>query len=92
VVSTTALAAEDGNDPLAQIVDGEPTPEFAALVADEYRRLIDSLADEDQRRIAHLKLECYSNKEIAERLGYSERKVERKLAMIRRIWDDSSPV
>jgi hypothetical protein len=38
-----------------------------------------------------MKLEGYTNKEIADRLVYSERKVERKLAIIRRIWDDSSP-
>lgn len=91
VVSTTTLVGEQEDDPLTRIVDSEPTPEFAALVADEYRRLLESLEDVDLRRIAQMKLEGYTNKEIADHLVYSERKVERKLAIIRRLWDDSSP-
>src|SRR3954447_15423057 len=33
-------------------VDREPTPEFAALMVDEYRRLLDRLPDDEHRRIA----------------------------------------
>ena len=75
-----------GDDFLAQVIDTEPTPEFAAMVADEYRRLFGSLADESQRVVALLKLEGYSNEEIARRLDCGLRTVERKLGVIRKRW------
>jgi len=42
----------------------EPTPEFALMVADEYRRLFGSLATSHSRG-GPLKLEGHSNEEIA---------------------------
>lgn len=63
----------------------EPTPEFAALVADECEKLL-GLLDDEQRRIAQLKLEGFKNREIAEDLDCSIAKVERKLKMIREVW------
>ncbi len=64
----------------------EPTPEFAALVADECRQLLVRLADERQRQIAVLKMEGYTNEEIAQRLGCGLRSVVRKLDLIRKTW------
>ena len=69
-----------------QITSAEPTPEFAALVADECRRLLVSLADEPQRQIAVLRMEGYTNEEIAQRLGCGLRSVVRKLDLIRKTW------
>jgi RNA polymerase sigma factor (sigma-70 family) len=69
-----------------RIADPGPTPEFAASVADEFRRLLESLGDDSLRRVALAKLEGYTNREIAERLGCIEQTVERKLRSIRRIW------
>lgn len=69
-----------------QIAGQEPTPEFAALVNDEFERLMNVLDDEKVRQTAVLKLEGYSNKEIAEHLGRSVSYVERKLRLIRSIW------
>jgi DNA-directed RNA polymerase specialized sigma24 family protein len=88
VVSAAALAGPDidGDDFLARVIGEEPTPEFAALVADEYRRLFGSLADESLRVVALLKLEGYSNEEIARSLDCSLRTVERKLEVIRKRW------
>src|SRR5262249_13588697 len=37
---------------LAEVVGDEPTPDFAAQVADEYRRLLDVLGDESLRAVA----------------------------------------
>jgi DNA-directed RNA polymerase specialized sigma24 family protein len=70
----------------ARIADPGPTPEFAASVADEFRRLLESLGDDSLRRVALAKMEGYTNCEIAERLGCIEQTVERKLRSIRRIW------
>jgi DNA-directed RNA polymerase specialized sigma24 family protein len=69
-----------------QIAEREPTPEFAALVNDEFERLLRLLDDEKLRQTAVLKLEGYSNKEIADRLGRSLSYVERKLRLIRDTW------
>ena len=71
---------------MAQVVGNEPTPEFAAMMADEYRRLFGSLADESLRVVALLKLEGHSNEEIARSLDCGLRTVERKLEVIRKRW------
>src|SRR5262245_32614086 len=64
----------------------EPKPELAAQFAEEFRRLIDQLEDHNLRRVATLKLEGYTNDEIAARLGCVTSTVERKLARIRGQW------
>jgi DNA-directed RNA polymerase specialized sigma24 family protein len=88
VVGEGALAGAGpaGDDFLAQVVGNEPTPEFAAMVADENRRLFGSLADESLRVVALLKLEGHSNEEIAKSLDCGLRTVERKLEVIRKRW------
>jgi DNA-directed RNA polymerase specialized sigma24 family protein len=64
----------------------EPTPEFAAMAADECRRLLGLLRDQTLRRLALLRMEGYTNQEMADRLGCSLRTVARKLELIRRTW------
>jgi RNA polymerase sigma factor (sigma-70 family) len=76
-----SLAAADD-----RIADPGPTPEFAASIADEFRRLLESLGDDSLLRVALARMEGYTNREIAERLGCIEQTVERKLRSIRRIW------
>ncbi len=71
---------------LNEIAGAEPTPEFAALVADEARRLFESLADDSLREVVRFRLEGYSNDEIAKALDCGLRTVERKLAVIRKRW------
>jgi len=68
------------------IVDEQPTPQFAAEVTESCRRLLDALADASLREIAGMKLAGYTNSEIANELAVVERTVERKLERIRRIW------
>jgi hypothetical protein len=67
-------------------VGEEPTPEFAAQVAEECRRLLDLLGDETLRQVAVWKMEGYTNDEIAGRLSCSRRTVTLKLEAIRIIW------
>jgi RNA polymerase sigma factor (sigma-70 family) len=77
---------------LAQAVGREPTPAFAAQVAEEARRLLTRLDDPDLRRIALWKMDGYTTEEIAERIGCVPRTVERRLRVIRSLWngeDDS---
>jgi hypothetical protein len=86
-----AAAADAG---IGGVAGDEPTPEFAAIVTEEYQRLIEQLGDDTLRQIALLKLEGYTNEEIAERLGCVVRTVERKLRFIRALWsqaDETAP-
>jgi DNA-directed RNA polymerase specialized sigma24 family protein len=81
-----------GGDPeasgtgLERMVGREPTPAFAAMVTDECRRLLEALGDETLRRLALLRMEGYSDAEIAAQLGCGLRTVGRKLDLIRKIW------
>jgi DNA-directed RNA polymerase specialized sigma24 family protein len=63
-----------------------PTPEFAALVADQCRSLMDLLRDDSLRQVARLRMEGYTNEEVASRLSCSLRTVARKIEIIRRTW------
>jgi DNA-directed RNA polymerase specialized sigma24 family protein len=72
------------------IVNPGPTPEFAAQVVDEFRELLRGLGDDSLRSVALAKMEGYTNKQIAEKLGCIEQTVERKLRSIRKIWSSGS--
>ena len=93
LVGSAALG--DGPDgglfALDQIVGAEPTPEFAAMVAEACRQRLDRLPDPILRRIALLKMEGYTGEEIAEQLDVSLRTVANKLKWIRMAWEDSEP-
>lgn len=73
---------------IEQIVGTEPTPHFAAQVAEQCERLLETLQDESLRAVALMKLEGYTNPEISEKLGVVERTVERRLERIRRRWSE----
>jgi DNA-directed RNA polymerase specialized sigma24 family protein len=86
-VEESIIAASDG---VVLGLDGlaaaEPTPEFAAEVAESCELLFARLADRVLQQIAQLKLEGYHNGEIATELGVTRRTIERKLGIIRRLW------
>jgi RNA polymerase sigma factor (sigma-70 family) len=71
---------------LAQVVGEEPTPAFAAQVAEQYALLLDLLGDDTLRQVAVWKMEGHGNGEIADMLACSRRTVARKLETIRIIW------
>jgi DNA-directed RNA polymerase specialized sigma24 family protein len=88
LVSEQALT---GNDPadvagLDNLAGSEPSPELAALVIDEYRRLRDALASDELRQVLDLRLQGHTRVEIAEMLGCAERTVRRKIEIIRESW------
>jgi RNA polymerase sigma factor (sigma-70 family) len=64
----------------------EPTPLEAAEMADECRRLLESLPGPELRIIALLKVEGYTNEEIASQLDCVPRTIERKMSRIRLLW------
>jgi DNA-directed RNA polymerase specialized sigma24 family protein len=89
VLSSDALDAGDESSRqggLAGLVDDELTPDFVVAINEQCHLLMNSLPNDQFRRIARLKLEGYTNAEIAADLGVVERTVERKLELIREIW------
>ena len=81
---------EDKLSGLNEIASAEPTPEFAAEFAEQYRRLFEVLRDEDLRRIAVWKLEGHTVDEIAAQLGCARRTVARRLELIRTLWQGTA--
>ena len=82
-LADTPLPGAEADAAPDQILSREPTPEFAAQVAEGYQRLLDSLEDDPLRQVTVWKLEGYTNEEIAARLGLTVRSVGRKLRIIR---------
>ena len=93
VVRESALAAgpESEAEDLGQVIGPEPSPEFAAQVAEECGRRLNGLPDESLRSVALMKMEGYTNDEIADRLGCDPRTVTRKLKVIRKAWLAEGP-
>jgi DNA-directed RNA polymerase specialized sigma24 family protein len=88
----------EGGDPprlcsrsLDEAADDAPTPEFAAAMADQCRRLLARLEDPRLQALAIAKMDGSANHEIAAEMGCSVRTVERRLKLIRDIWRDEEP-
>jgi len=81
------LDAADGSlAGLEQIAARGPSPEFAAMMAEECRKLLDALDDDSLRQVAVSRMEGYNNDEIAAELGCARRTVARRLELIRKTW------
>jgi DNA-directed RNA polymerase specialized sigma24 family protein len=86
VVSESELysqSAVEGGIGLDAYAGHEPPPEFAAQMADEYRRARDGLGDDSLRLVFDLLLEGYTREEIAIRMSCAVRTVTRKLEIVR---------
>jgi hypothetical protein len=76
----------EADEALAELIDSETTPQLAAQIADECRRLLDKLGADDLRQIALWLMEGYAVDEVSVKLGRSPRTVARKLDLIRQMW------
>ncbi len=72
---------------LSGVLSREPDPAFAAEVAEESRRLLEELGDEELRQIALAKMEGRTNEEIAAQRSCALSTVERRLRIIRKRWE-----
>jgi DNA-directed RNA polymerase specialized sigma24 family protein len=79
VVSLSDLPAAE----VDQLLGAGPTPELAAQMTEECRRLLDALGDDSLRSVALWKMERYTDEEIAGRMGCIRQTVGRKLKLIR---------
>ena len=87
--NATASSGTDQEDSILGLISREPSPEFALEIAEQLERLLADLeatGDDQLREIALLRMEGYSQKEIAEQLGCVSRTVARKLQLIQRLW------
>jgi DNA-directed RNA polymerase specialized sigma24 family protein len=80
--------ADSAGEGIEAIVGDEPTPDFATQVAEEYQRLLDKLGDDELRSIAVWKMEGHTNEDIAEWLRLALATVERRLRVIRKLWEE----
>ena len=71
---------------IAGIPDMVPTPELAFEMTELFSDRIASLNNDKYREIALLKMQGFTNREIAEQLATSLRTIERRLDQIRSIW------
>jgi RNA polymerase sigma factor (sigma-70 family) len=81
-----SAAGQDGPTGLQEMLGQEPTPDFAAEIAEECERLLDKLGDKQLRAIAIMKMDGYTVAEIAQELSCGHRSVERGLQLIRAKW------
>jgi DNA-directed RNA polymerase specialized sigma24 family protein len=85
VVGEGALVRPDGSPlPLDEIAAALPQEAFDLHCAELLEQL-----DPELREFALLRLLGFRNREIADRLGCTERKVERKLSLIRLKWESA---
>lgn len=83
-------AASDSADGSAPAVAAPgPDPAEATAMAEGFERMLRVLGDDQLRQIAVWKLENYSNAEIAGKIGKSDATVERKLKLIRELWENA---
>lgn len=77
---------DEGNIGLGNILGAEPSPDLADKVVKQCEELLGTLDEEVLQQIAGMKLEGYTNEEIAQKLDCAVRSVERKLKRIRDKW------
>ncbi len=81
----------DGARGLEIVLDREPTPDFVIQIQDEIQRLFSLLPDEELKKIATWKMQGLTSQEIASQLGKALATVERRLKLIRALWEEHLP-
>ena len=82
-------AVDSNAEPVSieEIIGREPTPEFVAEVMDETEAWLERLADRTLQKILVMRLDGFTNDEIAAQLDCTTRTVERKMERIRLLWN-----
>ena len=71
------------------LISNEPSPAATAQMEESFEQLLASLDHADLKEIAILKMEGYTNQEIADRSNRGLSTIERKLRTIRHIWTET---
>jgi DNA-directed RNA polymerase specialized sigma24 family protein len=93
VLGESALLVSEGapGEGLAEVLGREPTPDQVASFAEDYRRFLARLREPVLLTVALRRLEGDSVEEIARALNVSARTIDRKLQLIRAIWNEDAP-
>lgn len=75
---------EHHQERLLTLLDEEPTPEATVTFLDQFEHFLSEL-EPQQREILELRLQGFSNEEIAEKLGIYDRKIRRVIERVRAI-------
>jgi len=81
---------QDLNSVSHELVSPEASPEIVAVVQEECHRLLERLPQPELKVVAMLKVEGYTNDEVAAAMDCSRRSVQRRLNLIRDIWSDET--
>ena len=73
---------------LGSLASSQPDAGMAMAMEEECERLLSRLKKREVQLVALLKVEGYTNEEVAQQLGCSRRAVQRRLAIIRQLWAD----
>jgi DNA-directed RNA polymerase specialized sigma24 family protein len=87
VVPVSAVVPDEADGSGPAVTAPDPDPAEATAMAEGFDHMLRVLRDDQLRQIAVWKLEGYSNAEIAGKLGKSDATVERKLKLIRELWE-----
>jgi DNA-directed RNA polymerase specialized sigma24 family protein len=90
LLDEAALADPDSHDAegsLDALAGEEPTPEFAAMIVEDFHRRLEALGDASLRQVAVWKMDGLTTEEIAERINCTPRTVANKLKLIRLRWE-----
>lgn len=71
---------------VSDVEDKRLTPEMEVLIDDQCATMLRSLGDPELQQAVLLKLEGYSNTEIADRMQLSRRTIQRMLSLVKDIW------
>lgn len=73
---------EEGQERLYALLDREPTPEATAMFLDQLEHFLNRLRPQE-RKILEMRMQGYSNDEIAAKLGIYDRKIRRIIERVR---------
>lgn len=70
----------------------EPSAEFVTQLVEVSEILFERLADPDLRQVAQLRMDGYTDTEIAQKMLCSRRTVQRRIEVIKRHWENLEPI
>ncbi len=88
-VASLGNLADSSIGEIRELADQAPSPEFIAAFNENLALAMAKLHDDTIREVAIMRLEGYENREIAQRLQIGLSSVERKLRLIREVWQDA---
>ena len=78
----------DGDAVLNLLSSSDPPPDLLLSMQEECEKKLQSLQQEELKLVVMLKIEGYTNDEVAKSMGCMRRSIQRRLALIREIWTE----